>query len=137
MITPNKDEQLVYAGTVALRAPNGDPLAAVPQYMIVPVDEANPNCMAELHNGERLIVAGSILSDRKSAEERFAALKAGQAQAPRADGVPIYIKEKAESINPKTGLSKGEEKAIEPIIGEMLDIFALQIRKRKALEEQR
>jgi len=49
-------ERLVYAGTTALRAPDGTPLESVPQYMIVSADEAEPASVAELREDERLCV---------------------------------------------------------------------------------
>lgn len=131
-----ENQRLVYAGETALRAPDGTPLPAVPQYMIVSVDEADPAFVAELQDNERLILAGTVHNERISAEERFAALKAGQAQPPRAAGIPLYIKEDAENINPKTRLSESEEKACEPLIGDLVSAFSVQMRKMKALERQ-
>lgn len=136
MIGLKKNQRLIYAGETALRAPDGSPLPAVPQYMIVTVDEADPACVVELQKNETLVVAGTVHNDKKTAEERFAALKAGREQAARADGIPLYIKEDAENINPKTRLSESEEKACEPLIGDLLTEFSIQVRKKKALERQ-
>lgn len=136
MIGLKKNQRLVYAGETALRAPDGTPLPTVPQYMIVSAEQADPACVVELQDNERLIVAGTIHNDKKTAEERFAALKAGQAQAARADVTPLYIKESAENISPKSRMSEGEEKACEPLIADLLSAFAGQARKLKALERQ-
>lgn len=136
MIELKENQRLVYAGETALRAPDGTPLPAVTQYMIVSAEEADPAFIAELSENERLILTGTVHKERKSAEERFAALKAGQAQPPSAAGVPLYIKEDAENINPKTRLSESEEKACEPLIGDLVSAFAAQMRRVKALERQ-
>lgn len=132
----NENERLVFAGNIALRAPNGAELPAVPQYRIVRAGEPAAGSAVELKDTERLITVGSVHTERETAEERFAALKAGQAQGPRADGEPLYIIESAANINPKTRLSEGEEKAIEPLLEDLLSTFAMQMRKRKALERQ-
>jgi hypothetical protein len=133
-LKPN--ERLVRTGKTDLRAPDGTPLPAVPQYMIVAVEDADPACVEPLGADERLILAGTAQTERANAEDRYAAMLAGREQPPRAGGVPFYIKEGAENINPKTGLSLEEEKAVEPLIGDMVDAFGQYARKMKALAKQ-
>ncbi len=129
-------ERLIYAGETALRAPNGTPLPSVPQFMIIPSAEADPAAAVTLKADERLVLTGTIHNERKTAEERFAALKAGREKCPVADGIPLYTIEDAVNINPKTRLSSAEEQSIEPLIGDMLEAFATQMRKIKALSRQ-
>jgi len=116
-------ERIVYAGKTALRAPDGTPLEAVPQYMIVSVDEADPASVCVLRENDRLVMVGTVHADRRAAEERYAAMLEGRA-CPRADGVPIYIKESAENINAKSGLSLEEEKACKPLVDDLVAAFA-------------
>ena len=136
MIGLKDDERLVYAGQTALRAPNGALLPAVPQYRIVPAEEADPACVVDLKDDERLVMVGTIHNDKKAAEERFAALKKGRECPPLAHGIPLYVKERAENINPKTHLSAGEEQACEPLIKDLVSAFAAHMREVKALERQ-
>ncbi len=132
----NDNQRLVYAGETALRAPDGTPLPSVPQYMIVSADEADPTCVVELKENERLIVVGTIHNGKKAAEERFAALKMGQVQTAKKDCTPLYIKENANNINPKSRMSVGEEKACEPLIEDLVSVFASQMRELKASERK-
>ena len=81
-LKPN--ERLICAGMTAFRAPDGKPLEAAPQYIIVPADKADVARTVELRGNERLIAAGTIHSDRKAAEDRYAEALAGRAK-PRAD----------------------------------------------------
>ena len=136
MITLEKNERLVYAGEIALRAPNGTPLPAVPQYIIVPVEQADPATVAEVGENERLVYGGRVFTDRQRAEERFAALKAGREQPPREVGTPLYLIEGVENIDPKTGRTHESEKIIKTMSKEFSEIYALQMRKEKALERQ-
>jgi hypothetical protein len=133
MIIINNDERLVYAGTVALRAPNGIPLPAVPQYMIIPANEADPSDFVELHTNERLVLCGMIHTDIEKARERFAA---GESQLSTERGKPLYFKELAENINKKSGLPKGGEKAIDLLIDDIVEAFGRDMRKIKALKRQ-
>ncbi|MDR1066867.1 MAG: hypothetical protein LBL35_05480 [Clostridiales bacterium] len=73
--------------------------------------------MEPLRKNERLVMAGTIHREWRSAEARYAAM-AG------ADSLPLYIKEGAENINPKTRLSLEEEKTCEPLIRDLLEAFA-------------
>lgn len=135
MVIQLKDnERLVFAGTVALRAPDGTPLPAVPQYMIVPVDEADPALITDIKENERLVYGGRIFNEKKRAEERFAALKAGREQPPREVGIPLYFKENVANINPKTERTYESDKIIETLSKEFAEMFFMQIRKKKALE---
>jgi hypothetical protein len=125
VITLKENERLVYAGNTALRAPDGTPLNSVPQYMIVPEDEADPAAVKGIRENERLVPIGIVCTNKKQAEERFAAIKAGRTPPPRESTKTLYIKEDAAKINPKTGLSQAEEKAIDPlIIEDFLAVFA-------------
>ena len=86
MIKLKENERLVFAGTVALRAPNGELRPAVPQYMIKPAAEADPAHAREVGENERVVFGGQMFTDRKRAEERFAALVAGRKAALREKG---------------------------------------------------
>ena len=129
LLQPN--ERLVHAGQTALRAPDGTPLENVPQYMIVPADEADPASVVELKDSECLVVAGTVHNARKAAEDRFAAAKVGHA-CPCADGTLLYIKDAASYVDKRTGLSAGEEKACEALVGDMLAAFAIYERRLRA-----
>lgn len=136
MITLDKNERLVCAGTVALRAPDGTPLPAVQQYIIVGVDEADPAAAHEVKENQRLVYGGRVFTDRQSAEERFAALKAGREQPPREVGTPLYLIEDMENIDPKTGRTLESEKIIQTMTKEFAEVFALHMRKEKALAKR-
>lgn len=135
MITLDKNERLVCAGTVALRAPDGTPLPAVQQYIIVSDDEADPATTHEVTENQRLVCGGRVFTDRQRAEERFAALKAGREQPPREVGTPLFFIEEMENVDPKTGRTLESEKIIKTMSKEFAEIFALQMRKEKALEK--
>ncbi|GHV18528.1 hypothetical protein FACS18949_04660 [Clostridia bacterium] len=98
-MTLGKNERLVYVGETALRAPDGGLLPAVPQYMIVPADNADPSAVVTLQENERLVMAGTV-HNRKTPS----------------DVKTLYIKENAENVNASTGLSKAEERACDAII---------------------
>lgn len=132
MIKLKKGERLVYAGETALRAPDGTLLNAVPQYMIVPESEADPSAVKGMKENERLVPIGTV-GERKRAEERFAALKAGKTPPPRENITTLYIKEEVTKINPKTRLSQAEEQAIDPlIIEDFTAIFLAQMGETKS-----
>ena len=135
MIKLKKNEKLVQAGTVELRAPDGSPLPAVPQYIIVAADEAD-SAAREVQENERVLYGGLILNDKKRAEERFAALKAGRDAPPREIGTPLYFIEGAENVNPKTGRTAEGDKIIGILSKEFAEIFAIEKRKEKALAKQ-
>ena len=136
IIKLKKNERLIYAGNAPLRAPNGEPLPAVPQYIIVAADEADPAAVREVQKGERVALVGKAFNDYKSAEERFAALKAGRATSPPEVGVPLYILTGAESVNPTKGLTHGQEQACADIAKDLTATFAMHMRKIKAAERQ-
>ena len=136
MIGLKKDEKLIQAGTVALRAPNGKPLPAVPQYMIVTVDRADPARVVELKENERIMFGGEILNDKKRAEERFTAIKAGQTPPPKEPKTPLYFIEDAENINPKTGRTAEGDKVIESLTKMFTEAYAIYRRKEKSQERQ-
>ena len=102
-----KNERLVFAGTAALRAPDGSLLPAVPQYMIVDASKADPAKTATLRKGERLVQAGSVHS--RGARQKTSKL---------------FIKETAENIGRSTGLTQTEEKTCDTIVADMLAAFA-------------
>ncbi|MCL2697025.1 MAG: hypothetical protein FWE74_02960 [Oscillospiraceae bacterium] len=133
MIILKDNECLVYAGTIALRSPSGTPLPAVPQYMIVPADEADPAAIVELQKEKRLVLGGMIYTDIEEARKRFAA---GERKLSTESGKQLYFVEDAANINKKTGLSKGEEKAIEPLLSDIVEAFGRDMRKIKALHKQ-
>ncbi len=133
MIGLAKNERLVYAGHTALRAPDGTPLPSVPQLKIVPAEEADPGLVTQLAENERLILAGHVLTDRKRAEERFAALKAGRKPPPREKSVALYV------VADKDGAERNEEKqkALNTSIAkDLAALFSLHMRKLKAEERQ-
>ena len=136
MIRLKENERLVYAGTAPLRAPNGTPLPAVPQYMIVSIEEADPAAVVNLQKNDRIVLAGLILHEKKRSEERFAAIKAGRVPPPEEGSIPLYMLMDAENINPKTGLPWSVEKACAELSKDLADLYARQERKKKALAKQ-
>lgn len=136
MINLKKNEQLVYAGDIALRAPNGALLPAVPQYMIVSIDDADSAYVTALQDNERLILAGRVFNGKKRAEERFAALKAGIDSPPLEVGIPLYFKTDSANVNPKTGFTYEHHKALEALAEDLTKIYAMQMRKAKAFARQ-
>lgn len=132
------NEHLVCVGATACRAPGGEPLPAVPQYIIVKGDVAPENAVT-LHNSECLVLAGAEISgeERKSAEERYTEALAGRHKKRQRDGTPLYVKMDVEQINPKTKLSESEEETCNRIIGDMVDLYAAAQRKIKSQARQR
>lgn len=131
MIKLKKNERLVYAGDTALRAPNGTPLPSVPQFVIVTAPPQGAP-VTEIEKTERLILAGRVYPEKKHAEERFAALKAGRECPPKeAGGIPLYVVEDAEKFN-KAGFMPGDEKINAELAAELTDIFAFQMRAHRA-----
>lgn len=137
MIILKRNERLVYGGIATLRAPNGEPLPSVKQYMIVPADEADPTAVVELQKNERLVYGGRAFKDRKRAEERFAALKAGREPPPREVGTPLYFIEDAANINKKTGRTVEGDEIINALSRDFAEILAMQKRKEKELKQQK
>ncbi|MDR1668811.1 MAG: hypothetical protein LBR76_02495 [Oscillospiraceae bacterium] len=126
MIALKPNERLIFAGNAALRAPDGTPLPAVPQFMVVQADEADPASVIQVGENERLILAGHMLTDRKRAEERYAALKAGKEAPPPEIGTPLYM------IADKDGFNANEEEqnAINADIAkDIARLFGLHMRR--------
>jgi hypothetical protein len=129
-----KNERLIFAGHTALRAPDGTPLPAVPQFVIVSAEEANPAHVTPLGKNERLILAGRVFTDRKRAEERFAALKAGHEAPPREEGTPLYVVEDKENLH----INDEEQKALAlDIARDITALFSLHMRRLSVEEKQR
>ncbi len=134
-MTLNKNQRLVCAGQMPLRAPDGKQLAAVPVYKVVPAEEAGADSAEELSPNERLVLVGSEES-KATAEERYNALISGE-NSPRTSATPLYIKDTADSAKLDTELSEGEKQALNPLIGDLLCEFSAAMREREALERQR
>ncbi|MCL2356608.1 MAG: hypothetical protein FWC70_05530 [Defluviitaleaceae bacterium] len=127
MIKLKKGELLVYAGDTALRAPNGTLLPSVPQFVILTAADP-PAAATPLKKTERLIMAGQVFHEKKRAEERFAALKAGRESPPKeAGGTPLYVVEDAKNFN-SAGFTSEDEKANAALAAELTSIFAFQMR---------
>ena len=131
MIKLKKGERLVYAGEAAIRAPNGTPLPAVPQYVIRAAADSSGQS-APLKKTERLILAGHELPEKKRAEERYDALKAGQKCLPReAGGIPLYIVSGAGGFN-SAGFAPEDEKINAALAAELAAHFSLHMGEREA-----
>lgn len=128
------NEQLILAGEMPIRAPDGEPLRAVPVYMIVPAEDKGT--AITLAPNERLTLAGT--TERKiTAEERYKALLAGDTP-PKSRATPLYIKEPANGANAATGLTAGEQRALNPLISDLISEFsaAMQEIEMSKLEVQ-
>ena len=124
MITKlKKNERLIHAGYTALRAPAGTLLESVPQYMIVPADEADPAATVKLRKSEVLVIVGQVNNDLSAAKERYAAALRGEKPKRVVDGKTLYIKVEARDIDPETGLSSGERHAIHNMALAMTPLF--------------
>ena len=132
MIKLKENERLVYAGDAALRAPNGTPLPTVPQFVIATIDPNTPAHIAIVGDNERVVLAGRVLYNKQSAEERFAAMKAGREIPPKEESAPIYIITDAENIDKKTGLPFETGKALFAAGKELAALISIQQRKEKA-----
>lgn len=136
MIKLKNNERLVFAGNTELRAPNGELLPSVPQFVIRNAAEINPADATTLQRGEGLIIAGHAFNEKKKAEERFAALKAGREAPPKENGIPLYVVEDLENLNPKTGLTEEQEYAYAALMGEISTLFSLYVRKMRLAERK-
>lgn len=134
ILRPN--ERFIYAGEIALRAPNGAPLPAVSQYMIVNSDAADPALLADAQDNERFVMAGLLFKGKQKAEERFAALKVGRKPPPPEKGTPLYIKESAANINPKTEQTPDGELVIKLLAAEFAELLAFQMRRDRTSAAQ-
>jgi len=132
LIELNKSERLVFAGNAVLRAPNGEPLTAVPQYIIVPADKADPTAITEIESGKQLVCGGLLFTDKQRAEERFAALKAGRALPLKEPGTPLCFMEDVSNCNPKTGRTHGSEGIIHSLSEAFAEMFEIRQQKDKA-----
>lgn len=134
-MTLNKNQRLVCAGQMPLRAPDGKQLAAVPVYKVVSAEDVGGDSAAELLPNERLVFVGSEVS-KAAAEKRYNALMAGE-NPPELQPTPLYIKEPADNTDPSTGLTEGEKRALNPLIGDLLCEFSAAMRERENAERQR
>jgi hypothetical protein len=124
------NERLVFAEESPYPAKDG---SAIPVFKIVPAAEADPARVYQLKENERLILAGHVLSDRKRAEERFAALKAGREMPPREEGTPLYVVTDQEGFD----LNEEEQKALNADLSKHIyDMFSLHMRKMRVAERQ-
>ncbi|GHU57792.1 hypothetical protein AGMMS49975_23840 [Clostridia bacterium] len=73
----------------------------MPQYMIVPADNADPSAVVTLRENERLVMAGTVHSRKTPSDVKT-----------------LYIKENAGNVSESTGLSRADEKACNAIIPE-------------------
>jgi len=88
---------------------------------------------ASLSKEERLVIAGTIHTDRMGAEKRFLAAQKGRTQ-PIADGQPIYMKESAGEFGKSSVLSVGEQKVCDSLIDDLMEVYSAQ---REAAETGR
>lgn len=117
-----RNEQLVLAGEMPIRAPNGEPLPAVPVYMIAPVTDADAATAGAIAPNERLILAG-YTECKLTAEERYKAIMAG-VMPPKTRATPLYIKESAHAANAASRLTEGEQRALNPLIADLMTEFS-------------
>lgn len=134
-MTLKENQRLVCAGQMALRAPDGTQLAAVPVFKIVSAEDVGADSVEELSPNERLTLIGTEQS-RKTAEERYNALMAGETP-PKSQATPLYIKDTADSTDPETGLTEGEKRTLNPLVADMLGEFSAAMREREALGRRR
>lgn len=128
----NDNERLVLAGEMPLRAPNGKILHAVPVYRIVPAANANAGSAETIAPNERLILAGTT-ENKLTAEERYKALLAGDTP-PQTRPTPLYIKEPADGINAAARLSECEQRALNPLITDLITEFSAAMQEMTKLE---
>lgn len=132
IVNLKKNERLVCAGQMPLRAPNGELLSAVPVYKIAPADCSDGE---KLKPGERLILAG-VEESKATAEERYNALIAGE-KPRKSPATALYIKEPTNDSSGDSGLTEGEQRALNPLVADMLCEFSAAMRERESLERQR
>lgn len=133
-MTLKGNRRLVCAGQMPLRAPDGKQLAAVPVYKVVSADESDGDS-AELAPNERLVVVG-VTESKATAEERYNALIAGE-MPPKSSVTPLYIKDTADNVDPETGLTEGEKRALNPLVSELISNFSAAMRERETVGRQR
>ena len=120
--TLNPNKKLIHAGDALMRLPSGELLKGTPQYTTV--DITAPDAAVTLKSNERLIMVGSVHTDRKASEKRFAEAAAGRKVQSKFDGVPLYIKETVEKDG--SGLSAGERKILDELVCDFMTLFAAQ-----------
>jgi hypothetical protein len=76
-----------------------------------------------------------MFTDRRRAEERFSALKAGRTPPPREKGTPIYFKESTAGINPKTEQTPDGERVLTALAEEFAGLFAAQIQAQNEVSQ--
>ena len=132
-MNPNTNERLILAGQMPLRAPNGEALSAVPVYKVAPADCPGGEI---LKPNEQLILVG-VEESKATAEERYNALVAGE-NPPKSSATALYIKEPADNSNGGSGLTEGEQRALNPLIADLLNTFsaAMQERERSAMNRK-
>lgn len=135
-MTLNKNQRLVCAGQMPLRAPDGKPLAAVPVYKVVPAEDVGANSIIEdLLENERLVLVGTE-QNKATAEERYNAFMADKVRH-KSHATPLYIKDTTDGTSHDTGLTESEKQALNPLIGDMLCAFSAAMREKEALKRQR
>ena len=122
--TLQPNEKLIHAGEALLRLQDGTLLKGVPQYMAV--DNASPTAVS-LKANERLIMVGSVHTDRKASEKRFAEALAGRKPERKFDGTPLYIKETVGKY--ENSLSAGEQKILDGLVDDFMTLFATQVQQ--------
>lgn len=127
-----KTEQLVLAGEMPIRAPNGEPLPAVPVYMIIPAADADAGAAGAIAPNERLILAG-YTECKLAAEERYNALITG-VMPPKTRATPLYIKESVNGANAASRLTEGEQRALNPLIADLMTEFSAAMQEREAIK---
>ena len=132
-MNPNSNERFILAGQMPLRAPNGEALPAVPVYKAAPA-----GCQGGeiLKPNERLVFVG-VEESKSTAEERYNALVAGE-NPPKSSATALYIKEPTDSTSGGSGLTGGEQRALNPLIADLLNSFsaAMQERERSAVNRK-
>ena len=108
---PKKNECLEYAGGSMPRGQGG---AALPE-------------------NTRPVLAGMVFNDLQVARERFAAKKAGRPQPPKESGIPLFALVGTEDVNPKTGFTHEEERAIREFAKDMMAVFSKQKQEMEAV----
>ncbi len=132
-MTLKENQRLVCAGQMPLRAPGGEQLAAVPVYKIVSAKSTNADAQVELSPDEQLVFVGSEES-LSMAKERYRALKAGEIPL-KSKATPLYIKSAACCTISETGLTDGEKRVLNPLIGDLLKKFEADMREQEALKQ--
>jgi hypothetical protein len=129
-------ERIIHAGYTALRAKDGTPLPKLPQYKIVHKSKAGDVAIVEMGANDRLVMVGTVLEDRAAAVNWYEGLKAGTKRRDEVPGTPIYIIVASDTVDQKTGMTKGEFKACDKMAEYFLDEYSMYQRERKARKRQ-